>query len=238
LINIRHDFKLENKSMKVKNTKENEQINSPKNLIMNINLKGNNQNDFNNFEFEFKDNNNNNNNNINFLLRKNSNLDEKSSNNNNENEKEKEMAMEYSPTDCIMGLKKKNQYNVNISNSKSPRFFPLKVMRPIEAYKGNFLNDFHKNFKLSKEKDSRFIESFKNSVNSHGNYDVSSLNKLSSNIEKDKNSSYKYTELLPLINSPISNNNKIDYNENVQITESRINTINQNNERKIFFRKF
>ena len=116
-------------------------------------------------------------------------------------------------------LKKKNQFHVNISNTKSPRFIPLTVTRPIEAYKGNFLNDFHKNYlnsysssnklnsKSHKEKDNRFIDSSKN-------YDVSSLNKYSSNLEKDKNSSYKHNDILPLINSPILNINKIDFNEN------------------------
>lgn len=246
VINIKQDFKLDNNSTKIKNTKEIEQMNLKQIMNMkgnsndfNINMKSNsNANDFNinmnlnnNFEFEFKEN-------VIITRKKSSNIDEKSSNNENGNVKIDEE--EYLISNNIPNLKK-NKFNVNISNTKSPRFIPLKVSRPIEAYKGNFLNDFHKNFlyanknnylNSNKEKDRRFIDSIKNSVNSPINYDISSLNKFS-NFEKDKTSSYKVSELLPMINSPNSNLNTFEY-ENINKTDSRRGSI----ERKIILNNF
>jgi len=104
-------------------------------------------------------------------------------------------------------IRKKNLYNVNIANTKSPRYIPIIVNRPVDAFKGNFLNDFHKNtikFPTDKRNNSNinYSDQPQNSAVFSKNIDFNTINILTFNNNDKEKDLFKFPEQLPILISP------------------------------------
>jgi len=121
--------------------------------------------------------------------------------------------------------RKKNLYNINIANTKSPRYIPIIVNRPVESFKGNFLNDFHKNtirfpiekkLNLNPNSSLKNFDSDKNSAISPKNFDFVNVNILTFNVQEREKETFKFPDQLPLLGSPFNSKKGVssDLNSN------------------------
>ncbi len=144
-------------------------------------------------------------------------------------------------------IKKKNLYNINIANTKSPRYIPIIVNRPVEAFKGNFLNDFHKNTVKFNSNDKRiynnntgstkYLESSKNSAASPRNNEMnnnSNNNLITFNTEDNK---FKFPDQLPILVPPFyinTNTSDLHFVKNIseELSTKNIDGTSKNNQGK------